>query len=392
VPLRRYCEILLVDSTDDGLQAEVWGTQTLNHCPAESWEALDAEAIKAETGALAVVVNGPRYWLVDAEGSVFDSDERRTFGDLEMRFLTSVDLSELSGLSDTIEPYTETTVLRATTYVYRAGDEVYELVSPEGDVYVMQSMSQMVDPNLMLDELPDLGAQLDLPEGWTYQARILDEDLVLVTEYDAVVLTDDLRNSYQLRTDRGSDDVAADRVGFEILEVMNDGTIRAWIATDMTQEQFDAIELPTGWIKNQPREGEPDAARFLGSPGAGGVLVEAMHFGYKWFHSATITSTGDILDDAGLLRAATVEKVHEISFDSGSTLTLLISPEGDTYVMVSRDAGRATDEPTIPAGWRIEEYVAEDGYTTQLSGKTVVIRMDNEDSFQGPVTSLDLDR
>jgi pimeloyl-ACP methyl ester carboxylesterase len=185
---------------------------------------------------------------------------------------------------------------------------------------------------------------------------------------------------------------AADRVGYEILEVQDDGTIRAWIAYDMTQEQFDALELPSGWLKNQPREGVPDASTFNGSPGADGVLVEEEHFGFEWFHSATVTNLRVDLDDTGLLNATTVEKDHEISFDPGSALTLLISPGGDTYVMVSRDAGRATDDPTIPAGWRVEGYVAEDGFTTQLSGETTVIRMDNEDSFQGPVTGLYLDR
>ena len=388
---RRYCEILLIQETDQGLFAEVWGTQTLNDCPAEIWESLDTDQIRAETGAVHVVMNGPRYWLVEvgADGIVFGSEEWRMFGDLKTQYLTFVDLSESGGLTSGFAPYTQATVRRATTYTYPAGDEVYELTSPDGAVYVMQSMSQIVDPALTLEDLSELGSRLDLPDGWTYQVRILDEDLVLVTNDNAVVLQDELQNSYQLRTDAGPD-AAVDRVGFEILEVMGDGTIRAWIATDITQEEFDALELPNGWLKNQPREGVPDASRFDGSPGADGVLVEEEHFGYQWFHSATITSIGATLDDEGLLRATTVEKAHEISFDPGSILTLLISPEGDTYVMVSRDAERTTDAPTVPAGWRIEEYVAENGFTTQLSGETVVIRMDNEDSFQGPIMGLDL--
>jgi len=52
------------------------------------------------------------------------------------------------------------------------------------------------------------------------------------------------------------------RVGYELLQIQDDGTIWAWIANDMTQEQFDALELPSGWLKNQPREGVPDTSKF----------------------------------------------------------------------------------------------------------------------------------
>jgi hypothetical protein len=62
---------------------------------------------------------------------------------------------------------------------------------------VMQSMSQIVDPTLVPDDLAALGTRLELPPGWTYEARRLDEDLRLTTDNDAVVLQDELQNSYQ---------------------------------------------------------------------------------------------------------------------------------------------------------------------------------------------------
>ena len=66
----------------------------------------------------------------------------------------------------------------------------------------------------------------------------------------------------------------------------------------------------------------------------------------------------------------------------------LVSPDGDTYVRIGRDAGRASDEPTLPTGWEIVEIDVPDGYSTQLPDETLVIRTDNEDSFQGPVIDL----
>ncbi|MEZ5244542.1 MAG: haloalkane dehalogenase [Acidimicrobiales bacterium] len=54
-------------------------------------------------------------------------------------------------------------------------------------------------------------------------------------------------------------EVGTERVGFELLQRMDDGTLRAWVSADpMTLEQFEAIELPPGWIKNQPRESSVD--------------------------------------------------------------------------------------------------------------------------------------
>ena len=128
-----------------------------------------------------------------------------------------------------------------------------------------------------------------------------------------------------------------------------------------------------------------DGARFYGSPGADGVDVEAEHFGHEWFHSATVVGMGEQLDDEGLLTASTVEKDHEISFGPGATVTLLVSPDDERYVLVSRDADRTSSQPTIPPGWELVEEPAPDGVTFRLDGQTRVIRADNEDSFQGPV-------
>ena len=65
----RYGEVLPVFLRDEGLVAEVYGTQMLNDCPQDLWEALDPAAIAAETGAVCVKMNGPREWLLDGLGT-----------------------------------------------------------------------------------------------------------------------------------------------------------------------------------------------------------------------------------------------------------------------------------------------------------------------------------
>ena len=183
---------------------------------------------------------------------------------------------------------------------------------------------------------------------------------------------------------------ASPRVGFEILEIQSPNSIRAWISPDITQEEFDVLELPAGWFKNQPREGEPDAGRFYRSPGAAveGEFLDEDLFGFSWRHSATIIQANIPLDEQGLLRGSTVAKFHEVTFNAGRTIAVLFSPEGDPYVRINRDANRASDEPSIPNSWRLVEYTTPDQLVIQLTEETLVIRTDNEDSFQGPVPEL----
>ena len=191
----RYCEVLAVVN-DGGFRADVYGTQGLNECPPSQWEALDPEAIQEDLGALAVVMNGLRFWLIDSVTSFSEPGEIQFFGELEMRLIASVALSP----GDlTQEAYQERSVIRDTEFVFLAGSEVYELIAPDGKVYVMQSYAQIVEDTLDEAALPSLGEELALPDGWIYRTRILDEDYVVVDQDGiATVVQDELQNTYQL--------------------------------------------------------------------------------------------------------------------------------------------------------------------------------------------------
>jgi hypothetical protein len=184
-----------------------------------------------------------------------------------------------------------------------------------------------------------------------------------------------------------------ERVGFEIIEIQSPTSIRAWISPQITFEEFEALEVPAGWIKNQPRESvECGAAsgRFLKSPDSmmDGDILQQEFFGFNWFHAATITQTNIPLDDEGLLTGTTVRKFHELTYSAGSCLVLLVSPDGEVYFRVGRDANRVSDEPTIPNLWRLEEYIAPQELVIELFEENLVIRTDNQDSFQGPLPEL----
>ncbi len=176
------------------------------------------------------------------------------------------------------------------------------------------------------------------------------------------------------------------RIGFEILQFKSRNEIVAWASKDITEEQFDALRLPAGWSRNQPREVDPNRGEFLSSPGKDeGRYTREEHFGHEWLHVATVTEPGVRLDREGRLRGSRVQKNHRVSFDAGSTLSLLVSPEGEEFVRISRDLNRTRDVPTLPRDWNLIEHRIAKPLEVALPEETLVIRADNQDSFQGPV-------
>ena len=193
----RYGEVIAAFLRDDKVQAEVFGTQFLNDCPQELWDALDAAAIADELGAAMVKLNGPRYWTLDGMGAKVNAMEPvlREFNGLLMRRLATIDLGDQIG----VQPYTEVHVDRGAVFFFDAGKPVYELVAPDGRAYVMQALCVGVDPEMTEAALPDLGARLAMPDGWSYRTRLLDEELVVdTTGHVATVLQDEFENSYTL--------------------------------------------------------------------------------------------------------------------------------------------------------------------------------------------------
>jgi len=190
----RYCEVIAAYLRDGALVADVWNSLPAGDpCLAEEWEALDAEAIRSELGAVAVVLNGPRFWVLDLILSAIPPGELHAFGEVDMRLSATV---TFPGGGD--EPYTEHSVTRDTQFLFRAGGEVYELVDPDGRIYVMQSYSQAVDPSLTAADLPELGSRLVLPGGWDFRVRVPDADYVVEDQSGiATVVQDELQNTYQ---------------------------------------------------------------------------------------------------------------------------------------------------------------------------------------------------
>lgn len=192
---KRYGEVLLVSQTPTGPQVAVFNTFPLNDCPQEAWSALNPQALATENGVAAALLNGPRYWLMsEIVKTQADVGEKRTFGGIEMLQQATVELSSMNPA-----PYSVNNVSRRTVFVFGAGRPVFELLDPQGQRWVMQSWSRMVDPALSLEDLPDLGTRLQLPDGWSYRTSTLTTPLRIdTTTEDAHVTQDNLGNTYSL--------------------------------------------------------------------------------------------------------------------------------------------------------------------------------------------------
>ena len=196
----RYCEVIYGKRDFLTLEVKVFNTQGLNLCPEAQWKTLTKESIEKSYGASFVLLNGPRYWTMDeiqAAGSTVNSI-KESFGGIEMNLRATLKVGLLKQLLGS-KQYSPNEIIRTTSFIYKAGTPIYELTSPAGEVYVMQSYSQIVNPNLAMSDLSDLAKQLKLPAGWTYKTRVLDQELSLIANGIAYVLQDNLSNSYQRR-------------------------------------------------------------------------------------------------------------------------------------------------------------------------------------------------
>ncbi|MBX9578477.1 MAG: hypothetical protein K2W97_08405 [Chthoniobacterales bacterium] len=192
----RYGEIIVITGGPFNFTGHVYNTIGLNNCPEAAWKSLDPQKIKSQFHARAVILNGPRYFLMDTT-SIANPGAVVSFDTLQARFLADVSISLASILRGSSQPYTENKVSRTTRYLFKKGNTLHELISPRGTRYVMQTYSQQVDPKLTEADLASLGKKLSLPAGWHYEIHPLDQDYVMQTSGVAYVLQDNLKNSYQ---------------------------------------------------------------------------------------------------------------------------------------------------------------------------------------------------
>ena len=97
------------------------------------------------------------------------------------------------------DAYIPSDVQRNATWTYNAGNLVYQLTDPSGNLYVMQSYARFLVPSLTIDDLQDVAYMdtiLGLPAGWTYSVKQLAQEWQNISQGNAYLLQDAAGNSY----------------------------------------------------------------------------------------------------------------------------------------------------------------------------------------------------
>ena len=190
-------------------------TYSLDRCDTNDYRELNVASINAQlenTHLKPSYVNRAGVYKFLADYYLIGVDERYIdLGKVKMSAIATTKISYLDFIFSSIKrkegifatkAYTPYISTEDTMYFWNAGSVVYELVSPEKKRYVMTSFSQEFIKSFENDSLKNLSSVLELPEGWTYEVRVLEKPLRLkskATERLQVVrLFDSFANLYLL--------------------------------------------------------------------------------------------------------------------------------------------------------------------------------------------------
>ena len=167
------------------------------------FRALNANTLKKEYGSDGVLFNGPRRLVANGiTGMAWDGCKQRVIATIPLRVLGIFETPDLStAVSGSLPSYKVLVSKRSNTFSFNAGETVYELITPEGAVYTMFSLSLKADPKNTIENLPTLGKRLTLPKGWNFRARKLDKEMTLTSTADSnppnTIVLDEFEGNYQ---------------------------------------------------------------------------------------------------------------------------------------------------------------------------------------------------
>lgn len=183
----RYVELFIVGPE----WVDILNSIGLSEGPSDLWDALDADVAAEQLGATKVIKNGPHYWMADKTRLRFGVEEITIQG-IGFRWAARVPAAVAAKGMEQTPSYYVAEANKAGIFRYLAGKPAYQLVSPDGDVFTMQS--SFTEPS----DLPRLGELLTPAPGWEYREQAPDEDLVLEPAGAIKVVVDDFKNLYNL--------------------------------------------------------------------------------------------------------------------------------------------------------------------------------------------------
>ncbi|TWT47771.1 hypothetical protein [Botrimarina hoheduenensis] len=207
---RAFYELLFMNRQPDGSGLGVYHNslgldlEASNEVMDARFRALDADTLIKKYGGDGVIFNGPRRLVANSitGGIAWNGGEKTVIGTIPFRVLGVFETPSLDKAATEEPPaYYVLTSKRTNSFKFHAGETVYELITPEGAVYTMFSLSLKIDPKNTIENLPTLGERLKLPEGWKFRSRKLDQEMILTSTADSeppnTIVLDELVGNYQ---------------------------------------------------------------------------------------------------------------------------------------------------------------------------------------------------
>lgn len=194
-----WCEIIPMTGTAPNVVMQIYTSTGVDNCTEDRSAALDMTKLAADLGVEKVVMNPGRYWTFDRM-TAFSAGEVVDFNGIKAIWgatMTPQDVASITGG----KPYSVGKIKRDTEWFYMKGKPAYLLRTPEGKVWVLQVFTKAKDKTQSMETMDQLGAKLQLPEGWKFEVKVLDKDLSLqprrVAGGEAYIMRDNLGNTYQ---------------------------------------------------------------------------------------------------------------------------------------------------------------------------------------------------
>ncbi len=206
---KAFYEILFMNRVDNGKVVGYYYNSLGKDLEASNEEmdarfrALDANTLKKEYGGDFVVFNGPRRLVANSSNlSGWDGCKERVISKIPLRILGIFESPDPGKAAfESIPSYKVLVSKRNSTIIFNAGETVYELITPEGAVYTMFSLSLKADPKNTIENLPTLGKRLTLPKGWKFRSRKLEKEMTLTASADSnppnTIVLDQFEGNYQ---------------------------------------------------------------------------------------------------------------------------------------------------------------------------------------------------
>lgn len=193
-----WCEILPMVGTPPNAVMQLYTSAFADNCTEERSSAQDMTKLAADLGVAKAVMNPGRYWAFDRV-TTFTAGELVDFNGIKAHWAATMTPQDVAAIVGS-KPYSVAKIKRDTEWLYLKGKPAHLLRTPEGKVWVLQVYTKAKDPTLSLETLNQLRGKLQLPEGWKFEVKVLDQDLSLqprrVADTEAFIMRDNLGNTY----------------------------------------------------------------------------------------------------------------------------------------------------------------------------------------------------